>query len=95
MWMNVLPACISVYDVYAQYLWRLAEGVRSPGSEVADGCAPPVGAGNQTWFPKEQQMIETAEPPLQPLNFLIAITWVIPIKIQVSYTKKVTNFVCG
>lgn len=30
---------------------------------------------------KKKKMIETAEPPLQPLNFLIAITWVIPIKI--------------
>ena len=37
---NVLPACIYVYHMYAWYPWRSEESIRSLGTGVMNGCEP-------------------------------------------------------
>lgn len=31
--MSVLPLCINMYHVYTMCIWRLEEGIRSPGTD--------------------------------------------------------------
>lgn len=41
IWMGVLPACISVYDVHAWGPWRPEEGAGCPGTKVIDSWELP------------------------------------------------------
>lgn len=45
--MGVLPMYMAV-PMCAWCLWRPEEGIKSPGTELTDGCEPHMGAGSQT-----------------------------------------------
>lgn len=69
--MTVLPACISVYHMHAWCPQRSEEGIRSPGTEVMDGCGPPYRYGEINPDPLQgQHVLLTAEPYLWPHYFL-------------------------
>lgn len=64
MCMNVLTACIYVYQVHVWYLKRSEDNVKTPGTEVRDGCKPPC----ECWELKlhllqEQQMLSHLSSP--------------------------------
>jgi hypothetical protein len=55
-------------------LWRPYEGIGSSGAEVVGGCElSDVGAGNQTVFLQEQQVLVSTLPSL-PLLFVTSLS---------------------
>lgn len=99
MCMNALPVCMYLYHMWACYLGRFQNGVRSPGTEVTTGiCEPPCGYLEVNLGPVlEQPVFLIAEPSLQPqilfyfifwLRFLSAISQTQALKpVQIVHSK--------
>lgn len=69
MYMDILLACMPVYNIDMQCPWRSEEEIRSPGIELPAGLSHLVGAGNLNPGPQQEQpMLLTAEPSPQPLQ---------------------------
>lgn len=67
MYIDILPACMTVHHMCAGYLWRPEEGTGSPENGRTDSydVNRDVGAENQTPFSlEEQSLLLTAEPLL-------------------------------
>jgi hypothetical protein len=58
MLVSILSACMSVHHMHTS--WRPEENVRSPGTEVADGCELPCGYLELSLGPLEQQAMVIA-----------------------------------
>ena len=59
-----LPACVFVQRMYAWYSWRPEEGIRSPETEVIDGCETAYGCWELNPSPPEEQKVLLIEPLL-------------------------------
>ena len=63
---------MSVHHTNAWCLWRSEDGIRSPGSGVADSCEPPCGGWDLNPGPLEEQpVILTTEPPPQSQAYML------------------------
>jgi hypothetical protein len=54
--MGVLPVCMRAYHTCAQYLCRLKEGIRSPGTGITGCCKPSCGCWELNPGPLEEQL---------------------------------------
>lgn len=69
MYISVLPAYVYMCYMNAGCLPESEEGVRSPEIGVGDGCEAPYGCWEMTL---QEQVFLTAEPSLQPLQFIFS-----------------------
>lgn len=73
MCMSILPACMSLYHVYACHPRRLEEeGVRSPGTGLRDRCEQPCGCQELDLCVVEEQPL-TAKSSPQPRKVTLKI----------------------
>ena len=67
MCMGVLPACMSLHQVFPWCFQRSEEGVQFPVIIVTDNCGLPHGSWYLILGPLEEQpVLLTSEPSLQP-----------------------------
>lgn len=68
MCMGIFPVYMSVHNTLAWCPWNSEEGVRSPGTEVTNGCKPPCECWqlNVDLPPKPQVLLTAGSSPQQP-----------------------------
>lgn len=70
---GILPACL--YHLTTWYLWRLEEGVGSPGTWITVSYEPPCGCWQlNTGLLQKQPQFLTTEPPLQVMYYFNTVS---------------------
>lgn len=67
--MSILPVGLYVHYMCTWVPQKSEKSIKSPGTKVMDGCDPPRGFWKLNLSPlREQQVLLTGEPSVQPLT---------------------------
>ena len=93
MCIGILPACISIYCLYA----RCKASIRSPGTRVTDGCELPWGYWELNLYPVEEQLaLLVTEPclpaPVLPFDWAV---YLIPVREALLFLSHQPHSLCA